>query len=364
MTAIRRNKRWAAKFVLEGKQIWVPGGPWDTKREAVAAEQRCRAGLEARRSSETCASYAADWLVRFPRKASSTNRLYSQAADRFAAHFGSQPFGAISRREARTWALGVPRNISKIIGTMYEDARNEGIVSENPFANLKIPASDRTEPVSPPTLEEFAALLAACTVHGPYAPEIRALITFTAWTGMRSGEIQALEWRDVGRDVIRVRRARKDDGTYGLPKNGREREISFLPPARVLDDVPRRSGSPFVFHTPRGVCLKKGNLYYLWNRVRDNSGTTQDRIRDGIDPIRFHDLRHFCATQLLDRGSSPLDVSLQLGHTDGGALVMARYGHPSEELARRRLLGLFEMNNAKSSSPIGSAAANSVGGQG
>jgi hypothetical protein len=24
-------------------------------------------------------------------------------------------------------------------------------------------------------------------------------------------------------------------------------------------------------------------------------------------------------------------VSIQLGHTDGGALVMARYGHPSED---------------------------------
>jgi hypothetical protein len=40
---------------------------------------------------------------------------------------------------------------------------------------------------------------------------------------------------------------------------------------------------------------------------------------------------------LLERGVSPADVAVQLGHTDGGALVMARYGHPSEDAARDRL---------------------------
>lgn len=39
-----------------------------------------------------------------------------------------------------------------------------------------------------------------------------------------------------------------------------------------------------------------------------------------------------------ERGFSPFDVSVHLGHEDGGALVMARYGHPSKEAALGRLL--------------------------
>jgi hypothetical protein len=35
-------------------------------------------------------------------------------------------------------------------------------------------------------------------------------------------------------------------------------------------------------------------------------------------------------------------VSVQLGHTDGGALVMARYGHLSEARAKQRVLDLFD----------------------
>jgi integrase len=67
-----------------------------------------------------------------------------------------------------------------------------------------------------------------------------------------------------------------------------------------------------------------------------------DRIADGVKPIRFHDLRHFAATQWLERGASHFDVSVLLGHEDGGALVMSRYGHPSKTLATERLLALSE----------------------
>lgn len=77
-------------------------------------------------------------------------------------------------------------------------------------------------------------------VHGGYAPEMRALIVFTAWTGLRASEVAGLQWQDVGTNTLRVRRARKDDGSYGKPKNGREREIAFPVLARVLDQVPRR----------------------------------------------------------------------------------------------------------------------------
>ena len=51
----------------------------------------------------------------------------------------------------------------------------------------------------------------------------------------------------------------------------------------------------------------------------------------------FYELRHFCATHLLELGVSHADVAVQLGHTDGGALVMSTYGHPSEDGARERL---------------------------
>lgn len=51
----------------------------------------------------------------------------------------------------------------------------------------------------------------------------------------------------------------------------------------------------------------------------------------------FYELRHFCATHLLELGVSHADVAIQLGHRDGGALVMSTYGHPAGAGARSRL---------------------------
>jgi site-specific recombinase XerD len=56
----------------------------------------------------------------------------------------------------------------------------------------------------------------------------------------------------------------------------------------------------------------------------------------------FYELRHFCATLLLEMGARHADVAVQLGHTDGGALVMEVYGHPSEDGARSRLHAVSE----------------------
>jgi integrase len=340
----RGSGSWVAKFQLNGQQVWVPDGPWPSKTAAREAERRYRDRLAARVTNETCASFADRWLEEWPRGSAATNRLYAAAVRRFAEHFGPTPLGEVERLSARTWALTVPRSVSRVIGTMYEDARNVGIVESNPFSNLRLPAVDKQPEIEPPTLEEYRALLEACTVLGGYCGEMRAMITFAAWTGLRQGELFALQWRDVGEDEITVRRSRKLDGSISRPKNGQIRTVPLLPPARVLDQVPRRDGSPFVFHSPRGQPLIKGTHGWSWQKVKAAA-----RVE-----CRWHDLRHFCATQLLELGLDHFAVSVQLGHTDGGALVMARYGHPSVDAAKRRLLAAFATEPLATGSAAGS----------
>ena len=219
---------------------------------------------------------------------------------------------------------------------MYEDARNVGIGGDNPFSNLRLPVTERTEEIHPPTLDEYRRLLDACTVLGGYGAEFRAMVQFAAWTGVRAGELHALRWEDIDGDDLWIRRSRK---TRRLDRIAEER-----PSARSRSC--RRPGSsttcraapmPFVFHSARGEPLKKGNHHYYWRSVRAASGIPPERAA-GLPNIRWHDLRHFCATQLLELGLDHFAVSVQLGHEDGGALVMARYGHPSKEAARERLL--------------------------
>lgn len=100
--------------------------------------------------------------------------------------------------------------------------------------------------------------------------------------------------------------------------------------------------------------MVQGSLHYSWRTVRAAAG---------LPSARWHDLRHFCATQLLEMGVSHFDVSIQLGHTDGGALVMERYGHPSEDAARNRLLGAFSFDGAETGSATGSSRSREAHGE-
>jgi integrase len=245
-------------------------------RQAEEAERRHRDHLEARQTEETCASFAERWLKEWPRPAASTRRSYAYAMRRFTEVFGPTRLDDVERFSARSWALGVPRNVSRVVGIMYEDARNIDLVKSNPFSNLRLPQAERTEEVHPPSLDEYRRLLDACTVLGGYGLEFRAMITFSAWTGMRAGELHGLEWDDLDGEVIHIRRARRRDGSLGPPKNGKARTIAYLPPARVLEQIPRRPDG-FVFHSTRGNPLAQGSHHYTWRVVRAASGIPGER---------------------------------------------------------------------------------------
>ena len=62
MSVFRRGDEWVSKFQHRGRQQWTPGSPWPTKRQAQEAERRYKDRLEARRTDETCASFAERWL--------------------------------------------------------------------------------------------------------------------------------------------------------------------------------------------------------------------------------------------------------------------------------------------------------------
>jgi integrase len=89
--------------------------------------------------------------------------------------------------------------------------------------------------------------------------------------------------------------------------------------------------------------------------VRAASGIPQLRAASGLPNVGWHDLRHFCATRLLEMGLDHFAVSVQLGHEDGGALVMSRYGHPSKDAARERLLAAFSFNGVETGREIRSS---------
>jgi len=311
-----KRKRWVDTFKTKAEAREV---------ERAAAQRRSVGGRM------TCSEFAGLWLDEYPRAAGATRRTYRYGVKAFSEEFVHVRLSEVDRLAARSWALRAPQSNVRIVRAMFNDAINDGVhPGPNPFANLRLEQSRGRKDLIALTRDELDELGAtALRVHGEFGPTLRAMIVFSAYVGLRPGEMFALERSDVGRDEVRIRHNLDGTGVIKAPKNGQERVVVLPPPAReALADVPARLDVPWLFVTLRGRRFSKSSLYYYWNPIRAAFG------RPGMD---YYELRHFCATHLLELGVSHADVAVQLGHTDGGALVMSTYGHPSEDAARERL---------------------------
>ncbi len=164
-----------------------------------------------------------------------------------------------------------------------------------------------------------------------------ALYMLAVTTGLRQGELLGLKWEDVGLDqgVVRVRRTltrHKARLLLGEPKTKRSRRTVRLTEAAVealkrhlahqmvqrdrLGDLYEDQG--LVFATQRGTLMNPTNL-----RKRSFEPLLE---KASLPAIRFHDLRHTCATLLLSRNVNPKIVSEMLGHATI-AITLDTYSH-------------------------------------
>jgi integrase len=345
----RRGKRWTASGYdpALGRKIHL--GTFDSRREAVAreAEHKLR-GSSSPSSRETIAVFAGRWLRDYPRPRLSTNTSNAERIKPLVRDLGHVRLVDMTRPVARGWALK-HRWALPAARAMYADAMNDGIVEHNPFAGLRLPGSEGRKRIVALTETELGDLADGALAAWPddaWAWTYRAMILFAGYVGLRPGELFALRRSDVAGDLCLIERALESkSGTVGATKNGRARTVTVPPVARdAIAELPD-TGSGLLFESRRGEMWRQSSHHHVWSVVRTLAG------RPGLD---FYCLRHCAATMLLERGMSPTDVAVQLGHTDGGRLVMGLYGHPSEAAARERLLACWDTPADSPFAPVAS----------
>lgn len=323
-------------------------GTFDTRAAAQLCEAKTRVaratsqgqGLPAAVQVRTCSDFADVWIEHYrPTAAVSTVRNYQTAMRRFKEQFGDTPLNAIDRPAARRWAKLQKPGTRIAVSAMMNDAVEDRFAVENPFSALKIKRSRGRKDLEANwlTRDEVHALADSALDSAPpgWGPMIRSMILFGAYTGIRPGEAFALRWKDVDAKAgrIHVRKSLAVDRSIKAPKNGRARTIVMAPEAyEAIKHLPRPTGVPYVFTTRKGTAMSRGTLDRAWHLVRAAAH------RPGMD---FYELRHFCATYLLKLGLTPDKIAVQLGHLDGGLLVMSTYMHPSEDEARDAIAEAF-----------------------
>jgi integrase len=323
-----------------GVKVWDPGtrkyrwiGTYATEREAVLAERD--AVPRPARNVPIVEQWCRIWLSDYARPAPATQRTYRYATEQIRQDVGKRRLDDIDRPLARRLANRWPRGTTRVARTMWADAARDGVTVANPFTNLRLKTPKGRKDLDALTEAEVIELAdLAAAYHGDYGAEARAIILTLGFVGVRPGQLCVLRRSDLDVSIreLTVRFNLDGSGQEKAPKNGRPRIVTVPPPALdAIRRVPPALHDDYLFHTPRGRRLSKGTLHYLWRPV-----AAAWRAGGGRD-IDLYDLRHAAATLYLERGLTPADVAVQLGHTDGGRLVQTLYGHPSEDLARDRL---------------------------
>ena len=155
-------------------------------------------------------------------------------------------------------------------------------------------------------------------------------------TGLRRGELLGLKWSDIDltnglmnvrrsieqvRGTVRVKtpKTEKSHRRVTLPKSTvtELQRHSFLQKKEKLRLGPLYSNDGWVFSSANGT---------IWN-PDTFTGVFRRLLRDSkLDSIRFHDLRHTHATQLLKDGVFIKVVSERLGHSSV-QITLDTYAH-------------------------------------
>lgn len=144
----------------------------------------------------------------------------------------------------------------------------------------------------------------------------------------------------VGSELTRVRKGLKEVGTtlqFVEPKSDRSRRTITMPTialqalkahrARQREER-MKAGRQWreqrlVFATPVGTAIEPRNLTRIFRELLSRPVTDDG---EKLPAIRFHDLRHTCATLLLVQGVAPRTVMETLGHSQI-SLTMDTYSH-------------------------------------
>jgi integrase len=173
---------------------------------------------------------------------------------------------------------------------------------------------------------------------------LEALYSVALALGLRQGEALGLKWGDIDLEagLLRVRRASQripHEGTQLVEtKTPRSRRTLVMPP--VVISAPRAHRSrqamerlaagerwvnvDLVFPSQRGTLADGPNVTHRFHKLLK---------RAELPSMRFHDLRHACASLLLVQGVHPRVVMETLGHSQI-SLTMNTYSHVLPALQR------------------------------
>lgn len=208
-----------------------------------------------------------------------------------------------------------------VLTLIFAYAVEQEIILKNPMDKVECPKLAK-KPVDALTQEqatEFLSCLNDCPI------DFRCMLTLLITTGIRRGELMGLQWRDFDFEHL----------TIAIQRN-----VTYTPESGIVVDTPKTENSMRVVPMIASVAelleqYRKGressSTDFLFPSdkgskiARDPNAVTRKVKRfmkkNGFPDMSPHDLRHSCATLLLNSGADIKSVQEILGHTNASTTL-------------------------------------------
>lgn len=171
----------------------------------------------------------------------------------------------------------------------------------------------------------------------------QVLVSIAVMTGAREGEIAGLEWKhiDLDKQTVLFEQTIVEEKGVGVTvrsglKGGKDKLVSIPDSLAALlaeyKEVRENEKSAaqeewtwsehfFLFTNVNGKPIRTDSIYQRWIKFLE---------KNGLERIRFHDIRHTSASLLIAKGVHAKVIQERLGHADIGT-TMNTYSHVFRE---------------------------------
>jgi integrase len=240
--------------------------------------------------------------------------------------FGDVPIADIAHSQVQAWvkrlvrsglAGDTVRSCHRLLASMLAAAVRDGRIVHNVAKDVELPPPGIGHEVYL-TRDEVLAV-----VERMEDETYRLVVLVLAYTGLRWGELAGLHRKRVNLvdrtlDVVEV--LDRSGVVKGYPKSAARRTVPIAEPViqplvDYLAHRPRKRDD-IVLVGVRGASLSGVRFGRVWHEAR---------VAAGVKHARPHDLRHTCASWLVQAGVPLLDVQRMLGHASYSTTL--RYAH-------------------------------------
>lgn len=204
------------------------------------------------------------------------------------------------------------------IKAAFSKAVTWGYLRSNPFAYVKIP---KNQEIFPEIISE-AEMKEVC--KNIPSRDIKSIVQFAYYTGMRISEILSLRWQNVDLNNFLIVVGSKDFKT----KTRSQRIVPMCAAVRnMLEDLEEKTSKnkkQYIFYKSKGIPYNTDYISKAFKRAV--------RIIDKDSTLHFHSLRHSFASHLVQKGVDLYKVRDLLGHKSIKTTEI--YAHQSVESLR------------------------------